>query len=122
MKNTNRNGSFRGLSPVWPILFIKRTPPRDKAGENIIIPDTAKARVSHADGMIVAVPPENTWPKNSDIFVDERLRNGKAVGKTVMYGLYTGFDYDPDSETANYGTDVITMIRFDEIKGILEDG
>ncbi len=120
MKNTNGNGSFRGYSPVWPIVFVKRTPPKEKVGK-IHLTDQSIAKVSHADGEIVAVPPEDTWPKNSDIFIDERLRNGKAVGKTVMYGLYTGFDFDPDSETANYGKDVVTMIRFDEIKGIRED-
>lgn len=119
MKNTN--GTWRGYTPVFPCLFVRRTPAKKYSGK-IKLPDQSVAKVSHADGVIVAVPPENTIPENSDVYIDPRLKNGKAVGKTVIFGLYTGYDIDLDAETPEYGKDVITMIRFDEIKGIKEDG
>lgn len=94
------------IRPMNDRIIVKRDPPTEKTSGGLIIPDTAKQPLTR--GTVIATGPGAYLPTGG------RREPTVKVGDKVIFGKYSGSEFEQDGEQR------IAMIE-DDLLGIIDE-
>lgn len=95
------------IRPINDRVIVKRDEADTKTPGGIIIPDNAKEPVTR--GVVLFTGPGKSLPNGS------RREPQVKVGDKVIFGKYSGFDFEQDNERR-------IVMNEDDIVGVIEEG